>query len=211
MSHLITVQYPYQHLEVSFLKNQTIVETKKIPKFEAVKLLIPTIQSLLDQHHCKLNEIAAIGINVGPGPFNTLRSIITTANGINFVNKTPLIACNGLTMLLQNKPNTVALLNAFGKDVYFAFNDKQGYCSIANLVNDLNNEFSNETIEFIGNGSIQHKDFIIKSFAGTATFNANQEFASPEAMANETYQHFVNKNFTKQLRPLYFQSPAIKL
>ena len=135
MSYIITIQYPYQHLEMSISCNSSILETQIVPKIQAVGLIIPTMQQLLEHHNLTLSDIACIGINTGPGPFNTLRAIIATANGIAFAQKIPLVACNGLELLLkenESESNQVAILDAFGNDVYYAIksSELQGYMPI---------------------------------------------------------------------------------
>ncbi len=122
MSYFVTIQYPYNHLTVTLSDDTAIISTETISKFQAMSSLIPTLQTMLTTHDIAMDEIACIGVNTGPGPFNTLRSIIATANGISFAKQIPLIGCNGLELMLQEQTdcNVVVILDAFGSDVYFA-------------------------------------------------------------------------------------------
>lgn len=211
MSHFILLQYPYEHIEVALATNDRIIDTINITKFQAVALLIPTLQTILEKNNLTKNDIAALGINVGPGPFNTLRSLIATANGISFVTKIPLIACNSLTMMLSHQPqSTIALLNAFGTDVYYAFHEKQGYQSITTLITSLNTSHNNQTITFIGNGAQKHRDYIQQNFIGIAKFKKNILFSTLEDLHIQTMQLFKEQETQLQVKPLYLQSPAIK-
>jgi tRNA threonylcarbamoyladenosine biosynthesis protein TsaB len=213
MSYFITIQYPYQYLTISLSDNTTMVETQTISKFQAISLLIPTLKTMLDARNLTLADIACIGINTGPGPFNTLRSIIATANGISFAKQIPLVGCNGLDLMLQEAEdqNTVVILDAFGSDVYFAIksNGTSGYNSIENLIAELNQP-TNKEITFIGNGAIKHQEYIVNNFTGSADFIENCLFASPQALINETFSRFSQGFVEKEIFPLYFASPVVK-
>ena len=213
MPYFITIQYPYQYLTISLSDNTTMVETQTISKFQAISLSIPTLKTMLDNHNLTLADIACIGINTGPGPFNTLRSIIATANGISFAKQIPLVGCNGLELMLQETDdhNTVVILDAFGSDVYFAIkaSGNFGYNSIENLVTELN-QSANTTITFIGNGAIKHQEYIVNNFTGSADFKNDCLFASPQALINETFNRFSQGVVEKEIFPLYFASPVVK-
>ena len=214
MPYFITIQYPYQYLTITLSDSTTMITTETISKFQAVGLLIPTLNTILTTNNLTLTDIACIGINTGPGPFNTLRSIIATANGIAFAKQIPLVACNGLELLLQENEayNQVAILDAFGTDVYYAIKgfNKQGYDSIANLTTKLNSLYTNQTIVFVGNGAEKHKEFIMNNFTGTADFKDDCLFATPQSLVNETYKKFSQGNTEKEIFPLYFASPVVK-
>ena len=213
MPYFITIQYPYQYLTISLSDNTTMVETQTISKFQAISLLIPTLKTMLDARNLTLADIACIGINTGPGPFNTLRSIIATANGISFAKQIPLVGCNGLDLMLQETDdrNTVVILDAFGSDVYFAIksNGKQGYNSIENLITELNHS-EQKMINFIGNGALKHQEYIVNNFAGSADFIENCLFASPQSLVDATCSKFSQGQIEKEIFPLYFASPVVK-
>ena len=223
MSYFITIQYPYQYLTISLSDDTTMIETQTVSKFQAISLLIPTLQTMLAAHNLTLADIACIGINTGPGPFNTLRSIIATANGISFAKQIPLVGCNGLELMLQETDdhNTVVILDAFGSDVYFAIKSSgiQGYNSIENLVAELN-QSTNTTIIFMGNGAVKHQEYITNNVAGSAPsfakapagtiFKSDCLFASPQSLVNATYKKFSQGQTEKEIFPLYFASPVVK-
>ncbi len=213
MSYIITIQYPYQYLTITLSDNTHVLSSRTISKFQAISQLIPAFQTILTEHNLPLKDIACIGVNTGPGPFNTLRSIIASANGISFATGIPLVGCNGLELMLLEAihPNTVAILDAFGTDVYFAIkaNGKMGYDSIKNVIADLNNSDQQE-IMFIGNGAIKYKELIASEFAGTANFMDDYLFASTQALINETYSSFSQGQTEKEIFPLYFASPVVK-
>lgn len=214
MAYIITIQYPYQHIDITISHDTKILTTETVSKFQAVSRLLPTLQTMLNDNNLTLQDISCIGVNVGPGPFNTLRSMIATTNGIAFAQKINLVACNGLDLLLQESsyPTQVAILDACGNDIYYAIKSsgKQGYDSIENLVSMLNNTHEKETIEFIGNGLAKHKDFIEQSFIGAAQFQQDIVFASPQQLINATYAKNKAGQTSREIFPLYFESPVIK-
>ena len=214
MSYVITIQYPYQHLEMSISCNSSILQTVIVPKIQAVGLIIPTMQQLLKNHNLTLSDIACIGINTGPGPFNTLRAIIATANGIAFAQKIPLVACNGLELLLQENidENQVAILDAFGTDVYYAIKStcQQGYMPITDLITMLNASHNNQTVKFIGNGSVKHHDYILQNFIGSAQIHPDLLFATAATLVKTTHKKFSKNLIDAEIFPLYFASPVTK-
>ncbi len=213
MPHIITIQYPYESITITLSDNQTIVAHKIITKFKAISDLLPTLQAMLSEHNLTLADIACIGVNIGPGPFNTLRSIIATVNAIAFALKTPLIACNGLQLLAQSYPteNTVAILDAFGQDVYFYITStqEQGYDSIENLCKKVQT-LPQEKINFIGNAACKHRNIISKMLDQKALINDQVIFASPQSLVDTTAQQFADKKVEQELFPLYFASPVVK-
>jgi tRNA threonylcarbamoyl adenosine modification protein YeaZ len=214
MSYFIAIQYPYEYVSISLSDNTTILTSKTISKFQAAGLLIPTIDSILQEQNLKLaHDIACIGINTGPGPFNTLRSIIATANGISFAKHIPLAGSNGLDLLLENTTNnSVAVLDAFGHDVYYSskLSGLRGYSSIENFVAQLNSLNYQDTINFFGNGAIKHKEFITTKLNTSATFDELSIFPSMQSLINSTYNRYSQGLTEKELFPLYFATPFVK-
>jgi len=214
MSYLITIQYPYNYLTVTLSHDTTIIATETISKFQAIGQLIPAIKRILESQKILLPDIACIGINTGPGPFNTLRTIIATANAISFAKQIPLVACNGLDLMLQEAAhkNTVVLLDAFGQDVYFAtsYNNQQGYSSIEKVIEELNLLSQKDAFLFIGNGAAKHQELIKKNLKNAAAFDENCLFADEQTLVNETYKKFNQGKVEKELFPLYFASPVVK-
>jgi tRNA threonylcarbamoyl adenosine modification protein YeaZ len=213
MHYFITIQYPYEYLCVTLSSQNVIIESATITKFQAVGKLIPTIGQLLQKHSLELQNISCIGINTGPGPFNTLRSVIATANGISFAKKIPLIGLNGLQLMLDDYAHqtTVAILDACGNDVYFAIKQtgQMGYTSINNLI-EMINALDNQTTYIIGNGIIKHHDILQNQVKGNVESDNNYLFASHESLYQATKINFFSGIQEKELYPLYFESPVTK-
>jgi tRNA threonylcarbamoyl adenosine modification protein YeaZ len=188
------------------------VTSKTISKFQAISGLIPAFNSILKEHNLQLSEIACVGINTGPGPFNTLRSIIATANALAFAQHIPLVGCNGLELLLENSPdkNTVVILDAFGNDVYFGIQATQeyGYDSIEHVLSKIEN-LDQHHLVFIGNGAVKHKDIITQKCTNP-TIDEDILFASTQNLIDATIAKFAENKTEREIFPLYFASPVVK-
>lgn len=214
MPYFIAIQYSYQHVTVTVANQQTILAIQTINKIQALSLLIPAVSRLLQEHNLTLSDLAFCAVNNGPGPFNTLRSIIATVNAFAFAKHVPLIACNGLDLLINeiNETHVVGLLDAFGHDVYYAIksNGVQGYQSIEKVMNTCNTMYQNSTLHFIGNGAIKHQAFISNNFTGTAIIHDMITFASEQTFVDAAYTKYCHQASEKEIFPLYFESPVIK-
>lgn len=209
MPHFILLQYPYEKIEIALSHNESIIDSLSVTKFEAVSQLIPSLQTILERNNKTLDNISALGINAGPGPFNTLRSIIATANALTFAKQIRLIQCNALSMLHQEaSTNSIPLLHAFGQDVYFQYKSNQGFANIDQLLTQMKSE--NQThVSFVGNGAIKYQEKIQDYFADNSTIN-HTPFNSLSIFAQIVYEKYNQQDFTETITPFYLQSPAIK-
>lgn len=212
-SYGLIAQYPYDNIECALTNNGTIVESAIVSKFQAIENFVPTIAQLLSNHHLTLSDISYIGTNVGPGPFNTLRAMLATINGIHFANKVPLVTLNALELLLEEhqEHNTVAMLHAFGKDVYLGHkvHDDQRYIytSITHAVEIIQDFYQDQPVQFIGNGALKYQE-LLSSYPSSSFLTVN--FNSLQTLATHTYIHYQNNQITNHAKPLYLASPVIK-
>jgi tRNA threonylcarbamoyl adenosine modification protein YeaZ len=191
----------------------TIIEDKKYSSRD----LIPSIAMILYSNGYALSDIAAFGVNQGPGPFTSLRVIITTANGLAFATGIPLIGINSLEALLAENlsiewPYTVALLNAFNNDLYFGIQLPEGVeigCQngIEFLV-ALKERFTNKKIRFLGNGVGLVKNEIAHIFCDNAYIQEPFiESCSLQQLAVMTTAAYEKKeSFQTQLLPIYLKN-----
>ncbi|MBM17744.1 MAG: tRNA (adenosine(37)-N6)-threonylcarbamoyltransferase complex dimerization subunit type 1 TsaB [Epsilonproteobacteria bacterium] len=214
MKYYLILQYPYEHIEIALCSKGKVEHTIQENKVQAVKLTIPHIDNLLKKQNVSLQDLSCIAVNTGPGPYNTLRALITTVNGIHFVTKTPLISASALDLLLakQTQPS-LAILNAFAKHVFYAFktsySNEHGYCSIEDLIQKINSQ--KESLTLLGNGAKMYQQQLL---AETKNIIFPQEaplFSSIESLAEYTYNQLQQKQTEPSyLMPRYLQSPAIK-
>ena len=213
MPYFITIQYPYQQLTITLSDNNAILSTQTISKFQAISGLLPALQNILTEQNITLADIACIGVNTGPGPFNTLRSIIATANALAFAQKTPLVGCNGLELLMTEHydKNLIVILDAFGNDVYFGIKTtgQCGYNTIENVLEKVK-ALHQDSIIFVGNGAVKHQEKIVEFFGYQAKIDEEILFASTQSLIDATVKQFAQNKTEQEIFPLYFASPVVK-
>lgn len=210
MSHYIIAQYPYESIQIALCKQGLIIESTQFHKFNATALTIPCIEKMLTQHKLTLSDIVCIGMNVGPGPYNTLRALLTMANGIHFVRKIPLINSSALELLPQEYPkqNSIVLLHAFANNLFYAVRIdntfRQGSGSISEVIQLINN--IQQPLVALGNGAQMHKDVLMQECKNIVFLQETPLFNTLEILAQVTYSKLLDKNYgNSYLKPIYFE------
>lgn len=209
MPYSIIVQYPYEKIEVALCKDGNIIDLITIHKFDATAKTIPAIIQLLDTQNLKLSDISFFGINIGPGPYNTLRAILTMINGIIRVNPVPLVTINALDLLEQEikEENSLILLNAFENHVFYTIktnlHKEQGASSLAYLEKIIKEQKTPLIIQ--GNGAIKYEPEL-KGWKNIIWPEEIIPFNKPNTLAMATFEKFKNNGFGDQyLKPVYFE------
>ena len=125
MHSYIIIHHTYEFFQVALFVNDSFTESITDDKRLASKLLIVSIDDLLTKNNVDSESLSFIGVNQGPGLFSTLRSIITTANGLHCAQKIPLVGVDALDATADEffdgqEQVTIVLLDAFNSDVYYA-------------------------------------------------------------------------------------------
>lgn len=215
MKPYLILQYPYEYIEIALCSRGKVNASIKESKLTAVQLTIPHIEQLLTEQNVSVRDLAFIAVNTGPGPYNTLRALITTANGIHFAQKIPLINNCALDLLLSERPHypSLAILNAFAQHVFYAFNTSEtkehGYCSIEQLLEKINRH--PEQLVLLGNGALLHQQQLLNEAKHKIIFHEHTPlFNSLDTLAQQAYLDYQAKKFSPSyLMPKYLQSPAI--
>jgi tRNA threonylcarbamoyladenosine biosynthesis protein TsaB len=94
------------------------------------RLLLPSIDRLLEWTGYTLAELAGIVVNVGPGVFTGLRIGLATAQGLALAGGKPLIGCSAFEALLALAPCwegvICPVIEAHRGEVYAALYSRQG-------------------------------------------------------------------------------------
>ena len=181
MPSFLAIQSTYEQVEIGLFTNNSLRASCATHKFNASSELLGAINNLLNSCSVNLSEIEFIAINQGPGPFTTLRVAIATVNGISFATGIPLVAVQGLPAFIHEyhsatTPVTVAILNAFNKDLYYAIatttksHPTIGVEQYQALLQRIHQEFPHTPIQFIGNGVTMYRPEIIELFGALAHF-----------------------------------------
>ncbi len=216
----LALQADYENISLSVWHNTNIIDTSIIDKTNACQLLMPSIVELLKKNLINFSDLNFIAINKGPAPFTTLRIVITTANGLNFAHKTPLIAVNALEAFAHEykalSPLTIIILNAFAQDVYFAIIEhsiiKTGCINIDLFLQEIINNYPEKKVTFIGNGTDLFKEKIKETFKNNAMFlEHNPQYTNFKEVALTAYSDWKNKtNISETVLPLYLKIQTYK-
>jgi len=218
MAIFLVLQAQSSLFEVGLFLNSQSISTHREDKKYSSRTLIPAIDSLLKQNNLSLNDVAALGVNQGPGPFTSLRIALTTANGLSFATGIPLIGHNSLEALLMESSNeqwpaTIALLNAFNNDLYYGFFTSTGLeigCNKSEIVfTMLKERFENVPLRFLGNGTTLYKNKILAIFKNVYIPDPLLEECSLQQLACMTYASYeAKKGLEKILLPHYLKDIA---
>lgn len=219
MTKFLAAQVTYHEIQIGLFFGLVCKEFYTLSKIEACKNLAITIKEILEKNNLNCSEIDFIGTNQGPAPFTTLRVLIATLNGIAFASNIPLVGADGLQAFLsyvkdEKYPQTVILLNAYNKDLYYAYQENHqpvtGWENAEILFNKIHQKMPTNIIRFLGNGVQLFKNEIINIF-GKQVFLPETliEFAPLETIAKLSLEQFNKKITTKQLQPLYLKSAKL--
>jgi tRNA threonylcarbamoyladenosine biosynthesis protein TsaB len=204
---ILIIQSTYDRVEIAIYNNNNQIENKYIAKQEASSKILHAIESLLTEYKIGLKDINKIIVNLGPSPFTTLRTVISTVNGLAFANQIPLIGVDGLHAFVNHDLNEfinhplLVILNAFSNDVYYAIKDKSlesGVMPIDNLLEKIS-QFKNFYVA--GNGYQQYKD----KFINCDITIIDKNYPSLNAL----YKESINKKSQSQVLPLYLKTIKI--
>jgi len=223
MNHFLVFQHTYQGVEVALFEDQKLVQMASENKKKASENIVALADEMLRVNNVFFHNLSFIAANQGPGPFTTLRVIIASVNGLAFATKKPLIGVDGLDALLsehrnESYPITVALLNAYGGDVYFGIEmlknatHNKGYQNIASLLSHLNTRFPTHKIRFIGQAVSMHTELINQTFGDRAFIPTElPEHCSIKQVGKRALSSWKKQEgLTDQLLPLYLKTMTIK-
>lgn len=223
MTQFLTLSSTYEHVEIGLYTGNTALARESIDKKLASKELVSALGRILGAHRAHIKDIAFIAVNQGPAPFTTLRTVIATANGLNFASGIPLVGVDGLrafahTCRNSQWPYTVYVLNAFGNDAYFYAERPEadpliGYDQIGTLLERIHTWFPHERIRFVGNGITTYGDQIRASFGERAYLAHDEPSYVPldmiARMGNELWH--MKEGITTQVLPLYLKKHACQI
>lgn len=225
MAYYIITSTRYTDLEIGIFKDDICLEKEIILNKEASKLLVCTLDKMLNKCNLKLNDLNFIGATQGPAPYTSLRANLATINGIAFAKKLPLIGLSTIEILLgqysfehSSKILTVAIFNAFGKDVYYGIARNQNLKSLGSigaedLFKTLPDAFPNKVFKFIGPAVNLFKTKIEEILKDKARFSdLESSYPTLEMLAQKALTDFNNsqdllkdKSSFIQIMPLYFK------
>lgn len=201
------------------------------------KNLITIVETILKKNNLNISDLNFIAAHTGPAPHTTLRVVLATINGIAFTNNIECIGVNGLEALIdENKSEdyiTIALLNAYGKEIYYGFMQDVGLVSgsapVEQFLGDIcplilsdrrstvpvilsepeasrrTNVLYAASPRFVGNAAALHKDLILKYFPDAVA--AETDIASIETIGRMTFEKYRSvHNIEHEIMPVYLKN-----
>lgn len=221
MHYFLTLQNTYDQVELGlFSYEPRMIARCSIQKAHASKDLIPVLAQFLHEEQKSFAAISYLVVNQGPGPFTTLRVVITTANGLSFATGIPLIGVDALETARTEwhdttYPITVIMFNAFAFDVYITIEKKgrllfKGYKNIDQLLEELTKEHG--VIRFMGNGATLYHDKITAALGNRAFIpQPNPDYCSLEQIGRMGYAQWqAGEKGVQQLLPLYLKQHPVQ-
>lgn len=222
MTLFLAFQNTYTHVQIAVYQDTAQLGFVEIDKLQASKECIRALQDLLAIAKVSLFDISFIAVNQGPGPFSTLRVVISTVNGISFATRLPLIGVNGIQALLYEYAHTayknkIVILNAFGQDLYYGIqmgNSLEFGCKAGQtLLGEIAQKIPDNPILFLGNGIDHYKDTIQDTFGARAQFlDPNPSTASLHSIALLALTRWQKQeDMSYHVQPLYFKSAFVQV
>lgn len=220
METFLAIQNTYDQVQMAIGDDRAnLGQIICLDKTVASKECMSTLDQLLRQNSVSLSSLSFIAVNQGPGPFTTLRVVISTVNGLSFSTGIPLVGINGMQALSCEYPShsqKVIFLNAFAGDVYYLVDAHgirmSGATSITIILQELLQKIPHNPILFLGNGTLLYQDMIVATFGDRAQFP--DPFVSTCSLATIAKQGLAQwhakKNVSYQLQPLYYKSAFAK-
>ena len=181
----------------------------------------PAIYKLTKESGIKMSDLSAIGVCIGPGSYTGLRIGLSTAKGLCFALKIPLIAINTLETIASSAMNDIQtenldftsdllicpMIDARRMEVFTAvYNSsmEEIYEPHSRILDALSFDalLRRQKMLFLGNGSLKFQQ---------VCQNANAIFKklalNPFALSGLTYKNFIGNNFATlaYAEPLYLK------
>ena len=146
--------------------------------------LMPLLDELLKRNSIDIKDIEMIACTVGPGSFTGIRIGVATIKPIAEVLNVKVASVMSLEALarnVENKETIVSLIDARNNQVYAGIFDKNYNKKEEYIADDINEVIKilekYETITFVGNGAILHKELLTNSLKNVEFVENNKQTA----------------------------------
>jgi len=220
-SQSLLLHNDYHNVHCAVVSAGEINTIEAIASQQAASQLIPTIARVCEQSGTSLSECDYITAHRGPAPFTTLRTVISTANGLCYASHLPLIGVDGIYALASHMyhstcDHALVLLHAFKRDVYYGLYDRDmqaqlyGWAPFATFQEKLHAYISNCTMRprilCAGNGVMQHyQDIVTDSQYDSIMTDPYIYCATPEHIASRAEDKWQEDETSTMLTPLYLK------
>ncbi len=209
----------YQAVYIGLAVDSTIIAHVGIPKEQASSRLLVAVDRLLYDNGYTKDAIAYIVANQGPAPFTTLRTVLSTVNGIAFATGIPLIGVNALIAFAEPLDHaSIVMLNACNKAVYYAIKRSDngaletGCEPIEKFAAKIFAEFAGKPVHYFGNGVAPYREYLEKTMALTLDADfPEKDYATLEDIFRHGYKEYEKHEVhsTQYLEPVYLKKPVV--
>lgn len=211
MALILIIETSTEVCSVSLLKDGTLLDLIESTEGQNhARLVTVFAENLLHRNHLTSGELSAVAISKGPGSYTGLRIGASTAKGICYAGKLPLIAVGTLEAMAkhitlnrnkfqvpEDKPTLFCpMIDARRMEVYSMLIDEKGKVLkpiTAEIIDDsfLEHELTNNQVVFFGNGSAKCEKVIVSP---NALFLPDIK-ASAQHMSELVWEAYNNKQF----------------
>ena len=198
---------------VTLSDNEKIIDSRVIEnkneKYHSA-FLISTIADILKKQNLMMQDIQAIGTNIGPGSFTGIRACVTVARVIAQQLNCPLVGVSSLEILSRlNKKsgNTAVMLDARKNQFYLAVYNENGAEITAPELITSENAINHRNCTIISDESVQK--FLEQSGVKTELYTNFDEDLGCILNRIASQKLKSGEHHWAKLKPLYLQAPPI--
>ena len=123
MPTLIAIETSTESCSAALMRDGAIIERSELAPRRHAELILPMIESLLDEAGLSRRQVDAVAVGRGPGAFTGVRLAISVAQGIGLGLNIPVITVSSLAALAQDVPlgvdaSILAVIDARMGEVY---------------------------------------------------------------------------------------------
>ena len=222
MSYLLHIETAIEGASICLSHNDEVVDFSdhEEPK-ESAGWIQSGIQNLMQNNNFSLKQLEAISVSNGPGSYTGLRVGLSTAKGLCYALKIPLITISTLKMMahasLQLPADLICpMIDARRMEVYTAVFDRK-----LNEVVPAHNRILSEDafadilitqkIAFVGNGSSKFRSMMLHENAAFHQQSYNAKHLVPVSFQAFKKQEFADLAYAEPCYGKEFYSPAPKI
>lgn len=178
MNLILNIDTAVETSSICLADGDTIIGVTKSPsQKDSASWIQPAIKEILQQHNFQLRQLAAVAVSNGPGSYTGLRVGLSSAKGLCYALKIPLITVNTLKVMAAAALNTglstdliCPMIDARRMEVFTTIYNKdlEEVMPQTNMIVDENSFadlLEKHSITFLGNGSKKVETLITKKNA----------------------------------------------
>lgn len=204
MAYILYIETTTKNCSVALAKNEKLIDQKEIASenYSHSEKLTVFIEEIINKNQLNFNDLDAVGISQGPGSYTGLRIGTSTAKGLCYALKIPLISINTLKgiakkSISENKSDFYfAMIDARRMEVFLEVFNHEGKTIQETKAQIIDSEYlqeleKNKSILFCGDGVSKFEE-IVSEFTN---IKISQYHPSAIYMINEGYEKFKLKQF----------------